>query len=400
MLDRINCQGIFKRNDFKSYSEFYLALCISSVCKARGFQLDMSLMNIESNVIPSEHIAYFKYLLGNGSIYIEGVQAEEELVEPSLFFDTTLLELCKDKLYVECKDAYEWVYKDFTDRCTEELGYIGVGKLPIALIHIVASFMLDVITGVKGKTKPLKIIITDMVVKNTPVYVNLVSCDKTFDLFNELISLDVDFSDFKVDLDYSILCNNGKAAKRNRLWTIEDKRKFFEKEGFKEGMIAILWTRKGMCTSNPAGRIIDASVVRLDKLLTDRLDVTKIAINKTKEELLDDYRDIPDEKQYLFADILNGGPNLTKTSLSLYDLGINNYFEMEDSFITLIDARCKVTKKITIDREAIYLELTNIDAIYWLLCQYSVDFDRALYRQVYNKGEMLLWDEFGEDEVD
>lgn len=398
--DRISCERIFGRRDFKSYSEFYLALCMGAVCITKGCSLDMSSMIIEPEVLPKDLITYFKYLVGMGSIYIEGVQASEEsssLYEPILYFDTTTLASCRGKLYKQLDDRYVWTYSDFIEQCSSHMDKVGLGQLPGILMHIVADFLLDMFIGEKSEKNPLEIVVTDMLVKNTTVYVNLISCGKTFDFFNDMIKLNIDFSDFKVDLDYSILCNNGRAAKRNHLWTVGKKREFYEKEGFKEGLIAILWTRKGMCASNPDGKVVDASVVKLGKLSKDSLEITKIAINKTKEELLDDYREIPEDQQHLFSDILEGSPNLTHTSVSLYDLGINNYFHMEDSFITLIDERSTVTKKITIDGNSSYVELSNIDAIYWLLCQYSIDFDRELYRRVYNKGEELLWDKFGSD---
>lgn len=54
-------------------------------------------------------------------------------------------------------------------------------------------------------------------------------------------------------------------------------------------------------------------------------------------------------------------------------------------------------KRITIDGKEGDVSMSSIDAIYWLLCQYSIEFDRELYRNMYNDGKDLMWDLYGDD---
>ena len=79
-------------------------------------------------------------------------------------------------------------------------------------------------------------------------------------------------------------------------------------------------------------------------------------------------------------------------------MGIENYFYDESQFITLISPTEKVNKLITIDGKQVQKEMSCIDAIYWLLCQYEIDFDREVYKHMYNNDQDLMWDEFGSNE--
>ena len=54
-------------------------------------------------------------------------------------------------------------------------------------------------------------------------------------------------------------------------------------------------------------------------------------------------------------------------------------------------------KRITVQGKEADVEMNEVDAIYWLLCQYEIDFDRELYKSMYNSSKDLMWDEYGEE---
>ena len=54
-------------------------------------------------------------------------------------------------------------------------------------------------------------------------------------------------------------------------------------------------------------------------------------------------------------------------------------------------------KRITVQGKEADVEMNEVDAIYWLLCQYEIDFDRELYKHMYNNDEDLLWDLYGNE---
>ena len=391
----IKCSDILEKTYFDSYSEFLLACCIARECLRRGDSLDMSMMRIDAGILPDMELNYFKCLWRDGAIYLGSDFNGDANIESSYYINTDCFADCYNKLFKEYDDRYywsmDWSYSAL-EGYTELQGISSAGKV---LMHLIGHMLVCFYLGEREK-KPIEIEINDQQVKSTYIYVNLVSCVKTLPWLNNLLILNIDFSDYNIDIDYSILCNNGIAAKRNRLWSIKDKQKFLKEEGLVDGMIAILWSRKGMCESNPAGRITGAKLIRINEICNDSISVETLPYNKTKEEREQDFLSIPEKSRYLFIDMKYSVPKGTSSMLSLYETGVENYFDTESEFITKIDRSAMVSKTITVEGKVTDVSMSNVDAIYWLLCQYEVDFDRELYRDAYNDGEPLLWDKYGE----
>lgn len=396
----IKCNEFLGRYYFKSYSEFYFMLAVAKECYRRGTYLDVSGMRIERDVSPENMIEYFKVLVNKGAIQGEGLNSDAKEYTSSLDLDTSCLsELeAEGKIFLECEDCLEWSYEFAANSYSKyNITLLNASKMGNSLIHLSAYYLASVYMGYLPE-KPLKITIDDrQKVASTYIYINLISCNKTMGLFKENIILNIDFTDFSVDLDYSIFCNNGIMAGRNKLWSISEKKEFMKKEGIVEGSIVILWERKGMNESNPIGRITGSTIVRVDKIEDDYVYVTCLYLVKTKEELVDDYYDIPEDKRYMFSDLLDFNANTHPESFSITSLGVKNYFSSEESmFLDKIDDTASVTKKVTVEGNTNYVEMSEIDAIYWLLCQFSIEFDRNLYKNMYNEGNDLLWDMYGE----
>ena len=151
-----------------------------------------------------------------------------------------------------------------------------------------------------------------------------------------------------------------------------------------------------MNPSSPAGRLVNSSIIILDDIIIDYIAYTRVSLSKTHEELIDDYYDIPEDKRDNFRDILNFNPNIQKCTKKLVDLGIRNYMNDEDFFLDKIDPHAMVSKKITIRGVSEVVELSEVDAIYWLLCQFDVPFNRDLYKDMYSPDKELLWDLYNE----
>ena len=391
----IKCSDIMKKTYFDSYSEFLLACCIARECLRRGDSLDMSMMRIDAGILPEMELNYFKCLWRDGAIYLGSEFNGDKNVESSYYIDTDCFADYYGVLFKDCEDRYywsmDWSYESYQG--IQEMRIISnTGKVLMHLLgHMLVCFYLD-----EREKKPIEVEITGQQAKSTYIYVNLVSCLKTLPWLSEYLILNIDFSGYNIDIDYSIFCNNGIAAKRNRLWSINDKRKFLKEEGLVDGMIALLWSRKGMCETNRAGRITGSRLIRINEVCNDSISIETLPYHKTKEEREKDFLSIPEESRYLFIDMKYSAPKGTSSMLSLYEIGVENYFDTESEFITKIDKTAMVTKTITVDGKVSDVTMSNVDAIYWLLCQYEVDFDRELYRDAYNDGEPLLWDKYGE----
>lgn len=397
----LDCKKIFGRNYFESYSEFYLALCMAAEMGRREDKLDMSGMVVDKSLLSKSELNYFKYLIGTGCIYLgdKGLEVEDTIDPKTVeyYLDMKGITELKDKLVENRPEEYYWSVAWAT------ANYLGgprdfriISKTGNVLMHIVAHILVSEFLG-EIQEKPFEIEFDKAGAKNTYFYVNLVSCSNTMEWFKERVTLKIDYGESSVDINYSIFCNNGMVAGKYKKWSIGDKHKFMEKYGMCVGSIVVLWDRTGMCPSNVAGKIVSATIARIDEIGNDFLGVTTIALNKTKEETRIDYESIDQNKRYLFRDMLSFKPLVQNKVLSLYEVGIDNYFYDESQLITFISKTERTTKRITVEGEESEVDMSGVDALYWLMCQYGFEFDRELFRAQYSDGKDLLWDLYGED---
>lgn len=390
----MRCSDILRKKKFDTYSEFYLALVIAKELGRRGHQLDMSDMLIDKNILSKDILSYFKILISSGMIYIGDVKKVDEKCNSDLDVNTSSFEKEFD-VFEDKGDCLYWScdWAQVTYQVNRNL--IMLDNMGNVLMHVVGYYLVKRYLG--EISKKLFIDIDSKKARSSYIYVNIYSLLKTLDWFKDYVDLEVDFHGYVVDLDYSLFCNDGYMANKYKLWSMQEKVGFLNEYGIVPGSIVILWTRKGMCTSNPWGKIESAIVARVDEIGTDFIAMTTSALNKTKEELELDYYSIPEENRHLFSDILTRDPYTSNISVGLSELGIGNYFLDEGRIITLIDKSAKITKRVTINGKSSDVEMSEIDALYWLMCQYGFDFDRNLYKQMYSGGKELLWDKYGAD---
>lgn len=390
MGNKFLASDIFERNYFKSYSEFYLALAMGNVLMNKGEQLDMSGMLIDADSIPSDMINYFKKLMSTGAITI-GTESSvsANITDSNSDVDTSYFN--EIPLTYEEDGTLNWSFEYARDNYGVYASqFLEFMKLGSTLIHLTAYHLIDVM---QGKTSKKLIFHFDSYkAKSTFIYVNIYSILQTVGWLSKYIDLDVDFGDFSVDLDYSIFCNNGKVAGHHNIYSVEEKKKHMASLGMTEGSILALWERTGMCENNEYGRISKVSIIMLREVGDSFIGITRIALNKTKEEVREEYYDIPEHSRYLFVDLLDKKPHQESTELDICGIGVDDYFYDEAAYVTLLDNSSKVSKLITVDGKQAVTEMKEVDAIYWLLCQYDIDFNKELYKDMYMGGEDALWD--------
>lgn len=397
----VSCEEFLGRRVFKSYSEFILMMFIGKEYYRLGCMLDISMMRID-DILGVKQILLLNWLAYKGIIYLgSGIDLKEPDEREPYYFNMDAITANEGRLLEDVQESESeeacykwsanWVGKQDYGSYNNDL-YMAT-KLEEIILHIIAHMIVS-IRECKIPRKPIKIVIDGLLANSTDNYVNIVSCQRTLPWFSKLVKLDIDLSQWKTDVDFSLFVNNGIMAGRRKYWGIGDKAKQMEQLGIVEGSICILYERKGMAETNPLGRITNASIVRVNTIGSDRVNVTTIPIYKTKEEIEADYIDIPDDLKGMFADMLNFNVNTSNRYISLYDLGIADYLYNESEFLAPIDEYGDVSKIITIDGKRKSVEMNQRNAIYWLLCQFSIEFDRDLYRNMYSGGESLLWDDY------
>lgn len=390
-MDKISAEDIFGKTDFKTYSEFNLALALAKACSLYGKVFDMSMMTIDKSILPDSAFKQFKELISEGCICVdEGeVDGEEKEIAPNkdvgYFRNILLYNVISDK----AEWSFEWANANYgSDLYT----FMVYEKMGYSIMNVVATFLIRKYLGIEDSQK-LFIKISHNMSKNVFTYINIYSCRASMKWFASLIDLEVsDSSKNPVDLDYMVFCNNSYMSHKYKYYTDAEKVEILKKLGIEVGSILVLWERKGMCENSIFGRIKSASIVRLDEIGDTFLGFAGVALNKTKEEVRKEYYDIPSEKRYLFSDILTKEPVANAYTKSYMYVGIDEYFKDEEYILTKLDQSEKVVKLVTIDGNEKSVEMRGVDAIYWLLRQYNIEFDVDLYREMYCNGEELLWD--------
>ena len=397
----ISCEEILGRNDFKSYSEFILMMCIGKEYHRRGCLFDVSTMRI-TDILGGQQKLMLRWLVYKGIVYAGDVGVPEPTEKEPYSFNMDAITANEGRLFEDFagSDTEEpcyrwsnsWAKAQHYEKYDNDLYLLQY--LEIILLHLVAHMIVSIKEGT-AEDKPIKIIIDGMLSNSTDNYVNLVSCKRTLPWFDKMVKLDIDLRGKHTDVDFSLFVNNGIVAGRREWWSISEKQKQMKREGICEGSICILFERGNLAETNLIGKISNANIVRVNKIEKDRVYMTIIPLYKTKEEIEDDFMDIPEESQPLFTDMLEFRVNLSDRCINLCSLGISNYLYSEELFIVPIDSYGTVTKVITVDGVRGAVELSQIDAIYWLLCQYGIEFNRELYKSMYNNGKDLLWDDYG-----
>ena len=388
----VSWEEFLGRSDFKPYSEFIFMLCVAKEYHRRGELMDFSMMNTD-NVLGTKQKLMLKWCVYNGYVYIGDVDVEKPSGDEPYRFDMDAITEYQGKLFCDKEDCYEWTNnwargQDYGSRWRDLYFYSELGTI---LLHTFAHQIVSIRLG-EIPRKKIRFFGDNGVACSTFIYINLLNCTRTIDWFGDLVEVDLDLDGKSVDIDLSLFINSGIQADRRKYWSIKEKYKQLQTEGITEGSICILYERKGVAKTNIIGKVTNANVVRVDSIKPNYISVTVIPVYRTKEEIESDFNEIPPETQNKFLDMLNFEINESKRNIDLYGLGVANYVFDEELFIAKIDDYGTTNKCVTIDGKRGILELSQIDAIYWLLKQYSIPFDEKLYKHMYNGGNSLMYD--------
>ena len=390
-MRNLNAVDIFCKDEISTYSEFAMALAIAKCCSLYGRVLDMSAMYIDSSILPKTYLDSFKDLSSTGYIIVDGrVVGDDEVVEPHIevadFLNIDLWSASPTKV----DWSFEWVSTHYDGLFVNI--YKNRANLTLAVNNVVANFIvMSYLNLISAQSICVKI--SHNQIKNDYLYTNIYACKCSMPWFDEKVDLILEgIEDTTIDMDYTIFCTSAFHAKKIKHYSCEEKREQLKELGMDVGSILVLWTRKGMCKNSEYGKIVSACIVRLDEIGDNFLGFAKISINKTKEEVRKEYFDIPEDKRYLFSDVLEKGATVSILVKDLMNISIDNNFLDEEYFLTKLDTHEKVVKLISVGMEEKTVEMKGVDAVYWLLCQYNVEFDKDMYREMYMGDKPFLWD--------
>lgn len=416
----INFCEVIRGTDIGSCGGFYLMLTVARECLRLGETLDISELDNYMGYVQGDLalLDYFRELVSLGAIvgfsdedfdYIESLlqnykRKSLNKAHSMLYLDTDLYpDVIKGGyLYWKDKESGNNIWLETPPKgCPPKYNDIvnNKRKLSVVLMHMVGHYVLRYYFDPSLPVLEIRIL-SEFGVNSLSDYIYLLFCEKTLTIFKSCIRLSVDYSYLNEDLSFYSYWYKGWAAGKVGSHSVSDKLRFMREENILTGGIYIVWKRKISNDScNSLGVIQDAFIARLDNISesgTPSLFMTLILLNKTKEEVLDDYYQIPEEKRGLYVDILQYRVNTKREICPLVNIAISNHLGSEEYIIDRIDPLELVTKKITVGGRTANTEMSGIDAIYWLLCQYGVQFNRDLYNSLYCEvGQELLWDMYG-----
>lgn len=413
-MSKYHYENLIGSKVVKNYAEFEFMLAVGAEMGRRGHVLDISNCFVDGkNLIGSRQKDYLSYLRTIGSIY-NGVEPEkvfsrdsEEvrfMSTPDLWFNVDLLDKVSENLVDDDGDFWTWSYECTTEKWEPyRLELVGYNTRDQMLMHLAARVFVDTVFNYREK-RPLKIKMDGFAIKTSYVYIGLLTASRTNKTLRRFIQWDADWSQVGVDLEYEILYNLVYRSGNFKLWGAYDKLEELKRLGLGVGAVGVKYKRSRISDGVPQGKIDSASLIVIREIHEGDGEVGRdhpwvlynsYSLAKTKEEIMIDYLDIPEDKRHLYMDMLDFKVNGLKSKDNLTNLGVGYLFYDEDSIIEKIDSLDSVTKTVTINGVSDQVSMSEVDAIYWLLKEYKVVFDDELFREMYNGGKELLWDLHG-----
>lgn len=401
----IKCSDIFGRAYLTSYQEFYLAMTAGAECGRRGDCLDMSMMRIsDPNLLSKHDKAYLKYLKSIGAIY-DGTVPEKRVVRGSsedymedrsvFWFDVDKFTELGGKLFREEEDGYHWGYSWASEAYGEKYlkSVTSTSMLGKTIMHLVGYMLVSFIAG----DMPVKKIIfhfNRMEARATYIYLPLYACTCSCENIKKLVELDFEEERRELrDLDYFVLYESSRNAGLFTWHDWQTKKSAMDKNGIREGSIVALYRRARISANNPAGFIKEAIIAHIEQLNNcPNYVIRALYLNKTKEEQELDYLEIDESYRHMFSDMLDFSIPSSYENRSLWDTGVCQYFYTEEWLMLPLDKADTVNKRITINGKQVVYPMNNVEAVYWILNEFDYEFDKQLYRDMYNDGKPLLWD--------
>ena len=180
----------------------------------------------------------------------------------------------------------------------------------------------------------------------------------------------------------------------SRYCTPKEKQAEFKKLGFYEGDVVFLYTRDKCQVLNRVKLVTSCNfaIVKEVNKMGIVFDVFFTRNTRFGEALK--FQSFPAElKNLYFSDSYMNCRHSTK-AIPWEDLGVEYVLFDEEYFISSIEKNDVLEIQDSYNLTEVSLTLDCVNAIYWLLKDYDIEFDDEAYRKKYFKGAKPMWDMF------
>lgn len=381
-------KDVFKRPYFETRSEYLMSIALAMEGARRGILVDFTDMRTPCGLSSTVYAGYKNYLIENGLVLGASVLEtdfypyEEEdlsfLDLPNLFEDND------DYLYWNGEYGKKVMGSTYTTKSTSlEVEYLYA--------QLAAKHWMDVLLGLE--TRRLYIGLNDHQSRSVKNFLDIESLRKSLPSFGEIIKFTLQ-DGVNVDLKLALFQYDAIFLGYNKEYSIEEKLSLMSKYGFEEGMVLVLYERKGINASNSLGTIESARLVRVDEIVDGKMYLSLLRATRTYEETAKDFEMIPDANRHLYLDLLDYSDSVyDSTVVEIRECGIANHFFRERYLIDSISTVDKVKKLIYNGTEIVEVGLSEAEAIYYTLMQNQANFDAEKYRDYYFNGNKGYFDQ-------
>ena len=379
---------VFGRPYFETRSEYLMSIALAMEGARRGVLVDFTGMKTRCPLSSNVYAGYKNYLIENNLVL--GATVLEDNAYPYDHEDLSFLD--KPNLF---EDNGEYLYWN-TEYAKDVLGSDYYRKttaleLEYLYIQLTAKHWLDYLLGIESRC--LYLGLDKYQSQNASTYLDIESLRHSLKGFDQVVSITLD-EGCRIDLKLSLFQYDAHYLGFNREYTLEEKLSQMAQYGFEEGMVLILFERKGINTSNSLGNIDTARLVRVDEIVEGKLYLSLLRATRTYEETAKDFEMIPENNRHLYLDLLDYSDSIyDSTVVELRECGVGNHFFRERYLIDSISTVDKVKKLVFNGRDIVELELSEAEAIYYTLMQNNANIDAQKYRDYYFGGAKGYYDE-------
>ena len=379
---------VFGRPYFETRSEYLMSIALAMEGARRGVLVDFTGMKTRCPLSSNVYAGYKNYLIENnlvlGATVLEDNAYPYDHEDLSFLDKPNLFENNGEYLYWNTEYAKDVLGSDYYRKTTAlELEYL--------YIQLTAKHWLDYLLGIESRC--LYLGLDKYQSQNASTYLDIESLRHSLKGFNQVVSITLD-EGCRIDLKLSLFQYDAHYLGFNREYTLEEKLSQMAQYGFEEGMVLILFERKGINTSNSLGNIDTARLVRVDEIVEGKLYLSLLRATRTYEETAKDFEMIPENNRHLYLDLLDYSDSIyDSTVIELRECGVGNHFFRERYLIDSISTVDKVKKLVFNGRDIVELELSEAEAIYYTLMQNNANIDAQKYRDYYFGGAKGYYDE-------
>lgn len=379
---------VFGRPYFETRSEYLMSIALAMEGARRGVLVDFTGMKTRCPLSSNVYAGYKNYLIENnlvlGATVLEDNAYPYDHEDLSFLDNSNLFEDNEEYLYWNTEYAKDVLGSDYYRKTTAlELEYL--------YIQLTAKHWLDYLLGIESRC--LYLGLDKYQSQNASTYLDIESLRHSLKGFDQVVSITLD-EGCRIDLKLSLFQYDAHYLGFNREYTLEEKLSQMAQYGFEEGMVLILFERKGINTSNSLGNIDTARLVRVDEIVEGKLYLSLLRATRTYEETAKDFEMIPENNRHLYLDLLDYSDSIyDSTVVELRECGVGNHFFRERYLIDSISTVDKVKKLVFNGRDIVELELSEAEAIYYTLMQNNANIDAQKYRDYYFGGAKGYYDE-------